>query len=100
MRDEMLFDAKRLVVVDASSGPVPDLEPTESNERWPYDENPTQVVCNCGSQDWRVHMIYRRVTDLYRLVLVCGGCQKIWFKADRTDLEPGEATDSAEEVRR
>ena len=90
MKDEILFGMKRLVVVKDSSGPMPDLNPTESNERWPYDESPTQVVCNCGSQDWCVHMIYRRVTDLYHLVLVCSGCQKIWFKAGQTDLIPGE----------
>lgn len=99
MRDEMLFGAKRLVVVQVSSGPMPDLEPTNSIERWPYNENPTQVVCNCGSQNWCVHLIYRRVTDLYHLVLVCGGCQKIWFKADKPDLLPGAATDSAEVAR-
>ncbi|MEK6536745.1 MAG: hypothetical protein AABZ63_04600 [Actinomycetota bacterium] len=100
MKDEMLFNAKRLVVVDESSGPVPDLEPVPAIERWPYDENPAQVVCNCGSPDWRVHMIYHRVDDLYHLVLVCGGCQKTWFKADRTDLMPEEAADAVEEARR
>ncbi len=88
MKDEMLFGMKRLVIVEASSGPLPDLKPANSTERWPYDENPAQVVCNCGSRDWHVHLVYRRVTDLYHLVLVCGGCQKIWFKADKTDLMP------------
>ena len=44
-------------------------------------------------------MIYRRVTDLYSLVLACGGCQS-WFKAGKTDLMPGEAAGSAEEARR
>ena len=100
MKDESLFGVKRLVVVDASSGPVPDLKPVPAIERWPYDENPAQVVCNCGSQDWRVHLTYRRAVDLYHLVLVCGGCQKIWFKAGKTDLMPGEAAGSAEEARR
>ena len=94
MKDKILFGMKRIVVVDAGSGPVPDLKPTESNERWPYDENPAQVVCNCGSQDWCVHLIYRRVDDLYHLVIVCSGCQKIWFKAGKTDLMPEEDASS------